>query len=356
MKVDLKKKRALAAAVLLSLGCYGQAWAEDSIITISADGKNLKMDARDTATYDPTIAGNSRHLKEHDGVYEFVNDNGKSFDSIEWSGTSDASGMFGVKRFLDGNLNYTVLTKNLNIDYKRTNVQPSSSLDYYAINTAKDKTVNLGLKTNTIENLEITGGISSSGSVNIFTNKLEGTDFSIDARPNLENGIVNINAKKIHIKGDYLYYHGAVNINQDQDYSKSTVQIDGDISVGLDHDTAKNQFKVNFYGKDSYLNGTVYNPAFRGTGAYLIFDEGAQWNFPSDDDYSILRSLKLLNSSEINFNSKNSSDKFKHLVVSEDFDGTGGIIKMAFDGSKKINVADWNDPDYGYHGDYIEIN
>ena len=51
MKVDLKKKRALAAAVLFSMSCYGQAWAVDSEIETNDNGKNLTVTIREQQIY-----------------------------------------------------------------------------------------------------------------------------------------------------------------------------------------------------------------------------------------------------------------------------------------------------------------
>lgn len=51
MKVDSKKKRALVAAVLLSMSCYGQAWAVDSEIETNDNGKNLTVTIREQQIY-----------------------------------------------------------------------------------------------------------------------------------------------------------------------------------------------------------------------------------------------------------------------------------------------------------------
>lgn len=379
MKVDLKKKRALAAAMLLTLGCYGQAWAEDSIITISADGKNLKMDARDTATYDPTIAGNSHHLKEHDGVYYFENDNGESFDSIEWDDkNSTVSGSYR-SQFLDGNYNYTVLTKNLTINFDPEKVEELYGNGLDSITVARGKHINLGAKDNPINNIKMMGGLqcnngmndTDGASINIYADNFEAKNFR-SGISRLGNPITNINAKKIHLSGDHIALSPMVKINQDEDYKKGILQIDGRVFLYTDmHGITDNDrhFTMSFYGKDSYLNGSLYNTTgFHVTNSYT-FDEGAKWTMRSDEADSYVGNLNLLNSSVIDFNSIDNGSNFKKIIIQyfkDEFDnyyvdgGTfnadGGIIKMAFDGSKEINYGCPYVDTTNYNGDFIYIN
>ena len=68
MKVDLKKKRALAAAVLLTLGCYGQAWAEDKIINDSDLSIRVENTKKDIGSMDDNITVNNK-----DGYLYFAN-------------------------------------------------------------------------------------------------------------------------------------------------------------------------------------------------------------------------------------------------------------------------------------------
>ena len=358
MKVNLQKNKAVAAAMLLTMCCYGQAWAEDSI---KVEGNKLIMESQNTATYEPA---NNAYLQRHnDGVYYFEN-NGKSFDSIEWSGEGDASGLFNSKKFLDGDRDYTILTKNLTINYSRKNVTSDKPLDYYTLNVASGKTTNIGLKENPVETIKMTGGIANQGTINIFADKFEGKDLSIGGASYSLNDMANINAKNVIIKGDALYVHANVNINQDESYKTGTVKIDGNFVVGMDHNYSNKKFNINFYGKDSYFNGSMYTPNGKSTGAYLTFDQGAKWNVKDVIGTAVVNSLKLLNSSVLNFdNSMNNlykdgelvSDGYIYMHVLEDLDASNGIIKMGFDGSKEITLDNFQDPDYGYHGNYIEV-
>ena len=379
MKVDLKKKRALAAAILLSMSCYGQAWAEDSIITISADGKNLKMDARDTATYDPTIAGNSHHLKEHDGVYYFENDNGESFDSIVWDDKNSTVSGYYRSQFLDGNYNYTVLTKNLTINFDLEKAEELYGTGLHSITVARGKHINLGTKDNPINNIKMMGGLqcnngmndTDGASINIYADNFEAKNFR-NGQSRLGDPIININAKKIHLSGDHITLSPMVQINQEEDYKKGILQIDGRVMLYTDMqgitDSYRN-FTMSFYGKDSYLNGSLYNTtSFHVTNSYT-FDDGAQWTMRSDEADSYVGNFNLLNSSVIVINSINNGSNFKKIIIryfKDEFDnyyvdgGTfnadGGIIKMAFDGSKEINYGCPYVDTTNYNGDFIYIN
>ena len=379
MKVDLKKKRALVAAVLLSMSCYGQAWAVDSIITISADGKNLKMDARDTATYDPTIAGNSHHLKERDGVYYFENDNGESFDSIEWDDKNSTVTGYGRTLFLNGNYNYTVLTKNLTINFDPSKVVEWNGTGKNSITVARGKHINLGTKDNPINNIKMMGGLNcnnsmdytNGASINIYADNFEAKNFD-NEMSRMGNPIININAKKIHLSGDSINLHPMFKLNQDEDYKNGTLQIDGRVFLCTDMlgiTDNDRHFTMNFYGKDSYLNGSLINStSFHVTNSYT-FDDGAQWTMRSDEADSYVGNLNLLNSSVIDFNSINNGSNFKKIIIryfKDEFDnyyvdgGTfnadGGIIKMAFDGSKEINYGCPYVDTTNYNGDFIYIN
>lgn len=379
MKVDLKKKRTLAVVVLLTLGCYGQAWAEDSIITISADGKNLKMDARDTATYDPTIAGNSHHLKEHDGVYYFENDNGESFDSIEWDDKNSTVSGYYRSQFLNGNYNYTVLTKNLTINFDPEKAEELYGTGLHSITVARGKHINLGTKDNPINNIKMMGGLqcnngmndTDGASINIYADNFEVKNFR-NGQSRLGDPIININAKKIHLSGDHIALSPMVKINQDEDYKKGILQIDGRVFLYTDMQGITDNdrhFTMNFYGKDSYLNGSLLNTtSFYVTNSYT-FDEGAQWTMRSDEADSYVGNLNLLNSSVIDFNSIDSGSNFKKIIIryfkdeldnyyvdGGTFNADGGIIKMAFDGSKEINYGCPYVDTTNYNGDFIYIN
>lgn len=379
MKVDLKKKRALAAAILLSMSCYGQAWAEDSIITISADGKNLKMDARDTATYDPKIAGNSHHLKERDGVYYFENNNGESFDSIEWDDKNSTVSGYYRPQFLNGNYNYTVLTKNLTINFAPEKIEEWSGTGKHSITVAKDKHINLGTKDNPINNIKMMGGLDCNDGtydtdgtiINVYADHFEANNFTTGIS-RWGNPIININAKKIHLSGNDINLHPRIKINQDEDYKKGILQIDGRVYLyddTLNIDPDDQNFTMNFYGKESYLNGSfLSSPGFHVNVSYT-FDEGAKWTMRPDEAYSYVGNLNLLNSSVIDFNSASDGSNFKKLFMTYyksdndnycsdggRFNADGGIIKMAFDGSKEINYGCPYLDTTNYNGDFIYIN
>ena len=257
MKVNLQKKKAITAAMLLTMCCYGQAWAEDINIV----------------------------------------------DDIK----------------VTGNITKNIGTKNDNVTIKSR---------YISANT------NAGIN--------ITGNQVKLTDVELFGSYNDISDY----------GSINVNANKVVLSStdkDSLQFMNVttkVNINQNSDYKTSTVQIDRPIFVGrIDNSGYLGNLKINFYGEDSYFHGYIVQWAT--SYASLTFDKKAKWVMPNyesnggmiNDTGSAIDDLKLLNGSVIDFNSKNGGDDFKSLGIENNFDGSGGIIKMNFDGSKKSDMT-----------------
>ena len=276
MKVNLQKKKAITAAMLLTMCCYGQAWAEefaDKNVTIAAGA----IKTIGTAGEDLTIKNSNISLG--DGA--------------------------------------TLKIEGKNIRFKENN------------------------------------SIEGKGTVEIAGTNSNAIDFLYDAK-------LSINADIVHIKTYYnddsanITWNG-LSINQNEDYKKGTVQIDGPILVAyLTGMNNCNGLEINFYGEISYLNGGVESMRSNDD-VNLTFDQSAKWYLSVD---SFIDNLDLLNSSKIEFQESDKTntlylDKFGVLVINNRLNADKGIIKMNFDGSKKIEAAE----NYtGYNGDFVVIH
>lgn len=366
MKVNLQKKKAIVAAMLLTTCVCGQAWAvsqpEQSIITISADGKQLKIVEKDTKTYDPNVAANANHLKQHDGVYYFENNDGKSFESIEWNGEESMQNTRRpVKEFLAGDRDYTILTKQLTV-IKSYDAEDIFSHEEHIIKVGENKTINLGEKDKRIEKLNMAGNILGNGTVNIFAKDVEWSCNAIGryAQAVDKNLNLNLNADRIKLVGTnydngQCDIEGTVNINQDSNYKQGIVQIEGFLATNDD----ASKVNINFYGTESKLTGAIWEGDEFGDlkgRMHFTFDQGATWNMTNA--ISVLSSLELLNSSVLNISPIDNpyTDGFGYLEVNK-LNGSDGIIKMSFDGSKKIEASNPTESPFNIanHGDFVTV-
>ena len=127
-------------------------------------------------------------------------------------------------------------------------------------------------------------------------------------------------------------------------------------------DWAKDYDEDQFIDISEMISGTVIVKVESGV-------EGAKWTMRPDEAYSHVGNLNLLNSSVIDFNSASDGSNFKKLFMTYyksdndnycsdggRFNADGGIIKMAFDGSKEINYGCPYLDTTNYNGDFIYIN
>ncbi len=242
MKVDLKKKRALAVAVLLSLGCYGQAWAD----TVISNDKNI-------------VAGATENI---------------------------------------GGVNEDIVIKN-----ERIKVESNATLN------VSGKKINIIGSNDEFPHTEL-----------VFINQ----------------GTVNLNADEIYI--DRVITIGGeqsavLNINQNPAYKNGIVKFNSDICGSLLE--GRSTANINFYGKESYLAGSVYY----GEKVNLNFDAGSTWRVPVT--YNDVNDLKISNGSVIEFiydgtNAGISCNPFGYIHI-KNLNIENGFIKMNFDGSKATN-------------------
>ncbi len=267
MKRNLKKKRALAAAVLLSLGCYGQAWAEDIV-----RNDDIKVDANqkiNIGSIDDNVSLKNKYIK------------------------------------LDENAIIDIVASKLKIE-------------------------------------------NHDSQYNRYDICYEG-NYKLDPTES-----VNINSQEIYIDGNIMLKDVCLNINQDSEYKNSIVQINGDIygsNRGIDIGSKVN---INFYGKESYLNGSI--TAYLGN---VVFDNYAKWIIPTSSGGSLTSgTIKVANEAEIIF--EHDKDKFFtdghgasgwSSFYAKNFDADGGIVRMNFDGSEGVEKIG-----EGYYGMFVNSN
>ncbi len=291
MKVDLKKKRALAAAVLLSLGCYGQAWAEDSVIETNDNGKHLTITIREQQIYDM----NSPYIQNSNGKYGFVAGDRSAPETITWiADNNDPDG-------------------------------------YFVNNIILKSTGQTGGETNIVaqKDIVIKGDIQNNVDVGTAYNQQDlNTDHIININ---SDGVANVK-----MTGSMITYNILNDFNNNGD---------------------GNCTNIKFSNSESYLIGdvwdyttgnTVNNTNTRGT--TLEFSNGAKWNVTYG---SILACLKVTKGASVDFTTSND---YASLNVQKSFDGDGGIIKMRFDGSKKVTFDKFGNPNsYENYGDFLLI-
>ena len=161
-----------------------------------------------------------------------------------------------------------------------------------------------------------------------------------------QSGEISINASVVRIKSFYMSrwdITGKLSINSDPAYKNAITQVEGTLwPVSF--------YNLNFNGANSYFKGQLVENANLNLGSGLTFDNGAKWIIDDFKDYSyrygIVNNLNLLNGSVLDINTKkidgyDRGEYFSGVTVSEIFNGDGGIIKMAFDGS--VDPAKAND-------------
>ncbi len=245
----------------------------------------------------------------------------------------------------------SVINEGLNIKSNKISLEKDSVLKLkgnYVLFTGKNGSIGKGT-------VDVNTDIAGRGAVDINTDNLY-----------FGEGKYNINANLVRIKvqSDENYWHrieaangsGKLYINQDDEYKKAITQIEADEIHIANCDT-----KINFYGKESYLRGRIFAENNKNS-ANLIFENGAQWiishrtNASERSDMCNIKSLTLSDGSMIDFNNRDSNHT--DLQILGNFDGSGGIIKMSIDGSRKddFQILDTGHPNYGRHGDHISAD
>lgn len=173
MKVDLKKKRALAAAVLFSMSCYGQAWAVDSEIETNDNGKNLMVTIREQQIYDMI----SPYIKNNNGTYGFVAGDVSIPESITWIADNNDPEGYAVNNTLLKSIGQTggetniVAQKDIVI-----NGDIQNNVDVGAGYNPRDLNTNhiININSDGAATVKMTGSMITYNEVNDFTNNGDG--------------------------------------------------------------------------------------------------------------------------------------------------------------------------------------
>ena len=283
MKVNLHKKRAITATILLTMCCYGHVWAE---------------------TID---------------IYNDITIGAGKLDTI---GT-DNQNEYGSVSIREG-------CKNIKIgDGATLNIRSTGTLMFYG-----DKNIE-GKGTLNIDNSSY---ISSSGSQKPVT-------WLGNSMGNMSN--ININASKVHIKTDNCVVLGNVNINQSPAYKNAITQIESalDLAGSEINFNGKNSYlkgltneTVYYYDKKSKL--TFNNGANWIVSGYTAHSTGSAVSRARK--WSTVYDLNLLNKSVMDLNTETTDEvntAGRNVVaVSGTFNGNGGIIKMGFDGGTENDI------------------